>query len=114
MPARNLWGYLVIWEFRPKAGMEGKFERAYGPDGTWAKFFRKGKGYCGTRLVRDATVPGRYLTFDYWTSRQALKQFRETNLAEYKRIDKLCDEMTQTERELGTFERVQLARGAEG
>ena len=109
MQAGNAWGYLIIWQFRPRAGMESKFEEIYGSHGTWAEFFRTGKGYCATELARDTNDPGRYLTFDFWTSRQAYEQFRESNLAEYKRIDELCEEMTQTERELGRFDNVQIS-----
>ena len=106
MQARNTWGYLIIWQFRPRAGMESKFEETYASDGKWAEFFRRGKGYCGTELAQDINDPGRYLTFDFWTSRQAYEQFRESNLSEYKRSDELCEEMTQTELELGRFERI--------
>jgi len=110
MEARDAWGYLIVWEFRPKPGMESKFEEIYGSHGAWAELFRRGKGYCATELARDTNDPGRYLTFDFWTSRQAYEQFRESNLAEYKRIDELCEEMTQTELELGRFARVDTSR----
>ena len=106
MEARDAWGYLIVWEFRPKPGMESKFEEIYGSHGAWAEFFRRGKGHCGTELAQDNNDPGRYLTLDFWTSRQAYEQFRESNLSEYKRIDELCEEMTQTELELGRFERI--------
>jgi heme-degrading monooxygenase HmoA len=108
MEARDAWGYLIVWEFRPKPGMKSKFEKIYGSNGPWAEFFRRGKGYCGTELAQESNDPGRYLTFDFWTSRQAYEQFRESNLAEYKRIDEQCEEMTQTELELGRFERVEI------
>src|SRR5215467_14879264 len=112
MEARDAWGYLIIWEFRPRTGKENKFEKIYGSHGMWAEFFRRGKGYCGTELTQDTNDPGRYLTFDFWTSRQACEQFRESNLAEYKRIDELCEEITQTELELGKFEKVVTSRSA--
>jgi hypothetical protein len=42
MEARDAWGYLIVWEFRPKPGMESKFEEIYGSHGAWAEFFRRG------------------------------------------------------------------------
>ena len=106
MEAGDVWGYLIIWEFRPKAGMESKFEEAYGSHGAWAQLFRKGEGYCGTQLVRDANDPGRYLTLDFWISRESYEHFRDNNLAEYRKIDQLCEEITQAEVEIGRFERL--------
>jgi quinol monooxygenase YgiN len=106
VPANDNWGYLIIWEFRPRAGMERKFQAAYGPHKTWAQFFRRAEGHLTTELFRDTQNRGRYLTLDFWTSPHAYEHFREKNLAEYKRIDELCEELTQVELELGRFERV--------
>lgn len=100
------WGYLIVWEFRPKAGLESRFEEAYGPNGIWAQFFRQGEGYCGTELVRDTNETGRYLTIDVWASREAYEKFRHTNLEEYNQLDRQCGEMTQAELKLGMFERL--------
>ena len=30
-----------------------EFERVYGPSGEWAEFFRQGRGFIGTELLRD-------------------------------------------------------------
>jgi heme-degrading monooxygenase HmoA len=97
-------GYLVVWEFHVKKGEESSFEQVYGPDGTWAQFFRGGEGYLGTELVRDIKAPGRYLTLDFWTSASAYEHFREQNLAEYRVIDQQCEAMTERELEVGRFE----------
>jgi len=99
-------GYLIVWEFHPKAGLESRFEQAYGPNGIWARFFRRGEGYCGTELVRDTNETGRYLTIDVWASREAYEKFRQTNLEEYNQLDRQYEEMTQAELKLGMFERL--------
>ena len=99
------WGYLIIWEFRVRTGMEKRFEAAYGSDGEWARFFKKGKGYVGTELNRDVHDPQRFVTLDFWTSREAYQTFREQHLAEYKTIDEVCEAMTENEAEVGKFER---------
>lgn len=100
------WQYVIIWEFHVRAGNEGRFEQIYGPTGEWARFFQSGKGYCGTELNHDLNVARRYVTLDFWTSREAYARFREENLSEYQAIDKRCELLTERETELGTFERI--------
>jgi heme-degrading monooxygenase HmoA len=103
---RDTWGYLIAWQFRPKAGAESRFETAYGPDGVWAKFFAQGDGFIATELNRDLRDPGRYLTLDLWVSKEAYDRFRSEHIAEYKAIDAQCEELTKQETELGQFERL--------
>ena len=52
-----------------------EFERVYGPDGEWAEFFRQGRGYIGTELLRDVEAPSRYLVVDRWESADAYNAF---------------------------------------
>jgi hypothetical protein len=47
------WGYLVIWEFQVREGMEKHFEQVYGPKGDWARFFRQDESYVATELVMN-------------------------------------------------------------
>src|SRR5947209_2755150 len=56
--------YVIIWEFYVKRGNERAFEEAYGPQGAWARFFRRGEGYLGTELLRNVGQSGRYVTID--------------------------------------------------
>ena len=100
------WQYAIMWEFQVKPEFQTQFERVYGPRGDWAKLFRAGNGYIGTELIRDETNPYRYLTIDLWRSREDHEHFRQQHADEYCRIDRRCEQMTQTERALGTFERV--------
>jgi heme-degrading monooxygenase HmoA len=82
------------------------FERAYGPDGEWAQFFRQGRGFIGTELLRDVETPGRYLVVDRWESAHAYNEFAAANRQEYvRRVD---DTRFQYDQELrfGTFESV--------
>ena len=51
------------------------FEHAYGPEGEWAQFFRSGRGYVGTELLRDVGEPDRYLVIDRWESSEAYNAF---------------------------------------
>jgi heme-degrading monooxygenase HmoA len=82
------------------------FERAYGPEGEWALFFRTGRGYVGTELLRDVQSPGRYLVVDRWESPDAYNGFVAANREEYmRRVDETSFHYAQ-ELRLGTFENV--------
>jgi heme-degrading monooxygenase HmoA len=82
------------------------FERVYGPEGEWAEFFRRGRGYVGTELLRDAQTPGRYLVIDRWESAEAYNAFTEEHRPEFMaRVDETRVYYEQ-ELRLGTFENV--------
>jgi heme-degrading monooxygenase HmoA len=99
------WKYLIVWEFRVKPEMHAQFESAYGPRGIWAAFFSRGVGYVATELNRDQAEPQRYITLDFWASRGAYELFRRQHLEEYSAIDATCEQMTESEVEIGCFER---------
>ena len=103
---KNKWGYVVAWEFRPKLGSETHFEEAYGPNGIWAQLFQQNDCFVATELSRDAMDPGRYLTLDFWNSKSAYEKFRSEHVADYAAIDTQCESLTELERELGQFERL--------
>jgi heme-degrading monooxygenase HmoA len=100
------WGYLIIWEFCSKAGSERRFEEVYGSNGIWARFFQQDQEFIGTELIRDFTVARRYLTLDFWTSREAYEQFRRRHANQYQVLDQECDALIEQEREVGRFERL--------
>ncbi len=96
--------YLAIWEFRVKPGSIAEFERVYGPDGLWARLFRRSVEYLGSELLRDQGRSCRYLTIDRWTSHEALRKFKQDFGAEYAALDKKCEVLTEAELQLGDFE----------
>ena len=98
-------GFVIIWEFRINSRTRRAFERAYGPDGDWATFFRGGKGYLGTDLIHDAQQPDRYLTMDYWKSRTSYETFKKHNRKMYEIIDQIYEALTTKEVEFGKFSR---------
>ena len=94
----------LVFSYEVRDGAE--FERVYGPDGDWAQFFRSGRGYVGTELLRDLEVPGRYLVVDRWESSEAYNAFVAEHREEYMaRVD---DTRFHYDSELrfGTFENV--------
>ena len=98
-------GFVIIWEFRITPRKRLAFERAYGPDGEWAKFFEKGIGYLGTELIRDARESDRYITLDYWKSRTDHETFKQQNRKMYEIIDERSEALTTKEVEIGKFSR---------
>jgi heme-degrading monooxygenase HmoA len=95
--------YVIAWEFRVRQDKLVEFEKKYGPEGAWARFFHRSAGYIRTELVRDVAIDFRYLTLDYWQSEEDFKRFREQNLAEYERLDKEFEGLTESETRLGAF-----------
>jgi heme-degrading monooxygenase HmoA len=98
--------FVALWEFEVKPGREEGFEKAYGPQGEWARLFRHDPSYLETRLLRDAAHNSVYLTLDVWNSRTAYEQFLETHAADYKRLDAASEDLTLVERKIGWFETV--------
>jgi len=96
--------YLVILEFQVDPEAKLAFEQAYGPAGDWARLFSRSSDYRGTQLLRDTNRPGRFLTFDHWTSREAFRQFKQTHQADYDALDRQCEALTRNESLLGEFE----------
>jgi heme-degrading monooxygenase HmoA len=83
-----------------------EFERVYGPDGEWAEFFRQGRGFVGTELLRDVEAPGRYLVIDRWESADAYNAFVAERREEYiERVDATRFRY-DSELRFGTFENV--------
>jgi heme-degrading monooxygenase HmoA len=90
------------YEVRERA----EFERVYGPDGEWAEFFRQGRGFVGTELLRDVEAPGRYLVIDRWESAEAYNAFVAERREEYmERVDASRFHY-DSELRFGTFESV--------
>jgi len=97
---------VIALVFSYEARVPEEFERVYGPNGEWAEFFRPGKGYIGTELLRDVEVPGRYLVIDRWESAETYNTFVAEHRDEYmRRVDDTAHDYEQ-ELRFGTFENV--------
>ncbi len=97
---------MIALVFRYEVRDQEEFERAYGPDGDWAQFFRTGTGYIGTELLHDVEEPERYLVVDRWESAEAYSTFLTENNDEYmRRADESRFHYVQ-ELRFGTFENV--------
>ena len=96
--------YHLVWEFETDEARRSAFEAAYGPDGAWVEFFRKGEGYQGSELFRDIRGACRYITIDRWSSRSAYEAFRSRWGTEYAALDARCEALTTRETFLGDRE----------
>jgi heme-degrading monooxygenase HmoA len=94
---------VIVWQFEIAEEKIIAFEAAYGPEGTWAQLFRASSSYIGTELLRDAYVPGAYLTIDRWASEADFRSFRKEHDAEYESLDRACDSLTSRETRIGAF-----------
>jgi heme-degrading monooxygenase HmoA len=95
--------FVVVWQFEVADEKVTAFEAAYGPEGAWAQLFRSSKNYLGTELLRDAYVPGRYLTIDRWTSEDDFRAFRKEHDSNYEVLDRACDALTSRESRVGAY-----------
>ncbi len=96
--------FLALWEFEVKPGCEERFQSVYGPKGEWVRLFRTDPCFNETRLLRDPAGSNKFVTMDFWESREAYESFKELNHAAYVGIDGRCESLTESERCLGNFE----------
>ena len=102
MPAPGS-AYVIVWEFRVRQEKQKEFVEKYGPEGSWAQLFRRSGGYIRTELARDVADHFRFLTLDYWQTEADFDDFRKQHLAEYQRLDKEFEGLTEKETRLGVF-----------
>ena|SRR5665213_1338687 len=95
--------FIIVWQFEIAEEKTAAFEAAYGPGGQWAKLFAASPDHLGTELMRDAYVPGSYLTIDRWTSEDAFRAFRKDHDAAYEELDRACDALTSRETRIGAY-----------
>jgi heme-degrading monooxygenase HmoA len=97
---------VIALVFRYEARDADQFERVYGPEGDWAQFFRLGRGYIGSELLRDLEEPERYLVVDRWESADAYNAFLAEHEDEYLRRSEESRLHYVQELRFGTFENV--------
>jgi heme-degrading monooxygenase HmoA len=95
--------FVVVWQFEVAEEHIAAFEAAYGAAGEWAQLFRSSPKYLGTELLRDAYVPGSYLTIDRWASEEDFRTFRKDHDAPYEALDRKCDALTSRETRIGAY-----------
>lgn len=95
--------FTVIWSFEINPGCENEFEKLYGSEGDWVKLFKTDTNYIKTELQKDIDNPVRYITIDYWKSKEAYYNFKEMEKANFIKIDRLGEKLTIAESYIGKF-----------
>ena len=95
--------FVVVWQFEVAEDKVAVFEEAYGPQGSWAQLFRVAPNYLGPELLRDAYIPGSYLTVDRWSSEDDFRAFRKDHDSAYETLDRSCDELISRETRIGAY-----------
>jgi heme-degrading monooxygenase HmoA len=98
--------FQIVWEFIVRQDQISQFEKTYSASGDWAALFRRCTGYLGTALLRDADNPRRYLTIDRWDAAASHATMRARFAKEYEALDRACEGLTESERQVGIFEDV--------
>ena len=96
--------FVRIWQFRVPSEKADGFRAVYGPEGEWARLFRRQAGYRGTELFHSATHPNVFLTIDRWDSAEAWAAFLRAWGDEYAALDRRSEELTISEGEIGSFQ----------
>ena len=95
--------YLVVREFQVKREREAEFMAAYGPDGEWARLFRRSPEFLGLELVESVGSPRRFMTFDHWASANGFEAFCVANAIAYESLNQRLQGLTEWERRIGGF-----------
>jgi len=95
--------FVILWQFDIAEESIPAFEAAYSAAGTWATLFARSPEYLGTELLKDAYVPGRYVTIDRWRGEEAFRAFRAQHDSDYEALDRACDSLTGAETRIGAF-----------
>lgn len=95
--------YAIVWHYQVRTDRIEDFVAGYGPEGTWARFFRSAEGYLGTELIRCGTAAS-CMTIDRWVRKAQYDAFAAQNRAEYDRIDATFGHTTVEETMIGEGE----------
>ena len=99
--------FVRTWRYRVDRGIREAFERAYGPDGDWARLFAKGSGFLGTELLgavdRGSGDALAYVTIDRWRDRSDWDAFLADHGEDYRALDERLEHLTLSEEDLGDW-----------
>ncbi len=93
-----------VWKFKPPAGREGEFERAYSGSGHWARLFEQAPGYRGTVLLRPGQAGEWWLTIDRWETEAHFEAFQDEFGVQYRGLDRELEGLAGEEVFVGAFE----------
>jgi len=94
--------HVILWEFTIKPEKQQAFLDVYGPEGNWAQLFRRAEGYLGTELLQS-DQPATFITIDRWDHVADFERFKDRFKSEYQQLDARFEQLTVSERKLGTY-----------
>jgi heme-degrading monooxygenase HmoA len=95
--------FVRIWEFRVRSETADEFRAVYGPQGEWARLFRRETAFLGTELLHSATHSNIFVTIDRWDSEEAWAAFLRVWGEDYAALDHRCKRLFVSEGEIGSF-----------
>ncbi|MCH8242651.1 MAG: hypothetical protein IH897_08580 [Planctomycetes bacterium] len=98
-------------QFKVRPSCEEEFQRAFGADGDWAKFYRTGPGFVTVELLRDPRDPRMFLTIDRGETATDYGGFSGQNAIQYREIDERCERLPVKETHVGSFKVVGISLG---
>ena len=98
--------HIIIWEYQVKPERQAEFEKIYAANGAWAELFKRGTGFLGAELYRKADQPLSFLTIDRWISKEEYGAFLSQWREEYKALDTQCEDLTESESQIGEWDLV--------
>jgi hypothetical protein len=103
LPKAPASAYIVVWEYQVRPECTAEFVAAYGPEGDWARLFRRSPEFQGVELLGSAGNQGRFFTLDHWTSSAAMDLFLNSNATAYDVLDRRFGGLTVWERRIGGY-----------
>lgn len=104
-PPEVVEAFAIVFEYRVSRDRTSAFERVYGSDGDWARFFAHDPAYRGTELWTSLRDEQRYVVVDRWDSEAAYADFRHRCANEYERRSAASAPLYESERVVGEFHR---------
>ncbi len=102
----------IIWMFQSRSECLEDFIRIYGPEGDWARLFRRSPGYVETVLSRDLVTAMRFVVIDRWHDLASFEAFKAAHLSDYEALDRKCESLTTLEEKVGVFTTISGATNA--
>jgi heme-degrading monooxygenase HmoA len=99
--------FVRVWRYTVAEARREAFERAYGPEGDWARLFARQEGFRGTELLgaadsgSDGTLA--YVTIDRWRDRADWGAFLAEHGEDYRALDVRLDKLTLQEEDHGDW-----------
>ena len=95
--------FTYIWEYKVRSDKKEAFLKLYGCEGDWVRFFNKSEEYLGTDLHQDIDNEERFISVDFWKSKEARDDYRKEFNSEFNSLDEQGELTTESETPIGEF-----------